>query len=227
ETSDTGEPGYLDKPRTGGGGGRKTHTLNGQHAPSVTRVSDGVYSVGGSKLLVKGDPAYVGKTVTTLSDLYNTPTGKNVMDSINNGKHTTTIQDLDVATAKKNGALNTPSDAAGSVTPGKGSDSTIGYNPDVPDGPYFDKNGNKVDLPQSALLGHEMIHSVHNDQGTNKRDNVGPPAAEAGSNEEESQTIGILGHKDDPMTQNQILNDLGSPYRRPDHDSTVVPAPAK
>jgi hypothetical protein len=68
---------------------------------------------------------------------------------------------------------------------------------------------------------------VHNDQGTNKRDNVGPPAAEAGSNEEESQTIGILGHKDDPMTQNQILKDLGSPYRRPDHDSTVVPAPAK
>ncbi len=31
ETSDTGEPGYLDKPRSGGGGGRKRRTLPGQH----------------------------------------------------------------------------------------------------------------------------------------------------------------------------------------------------
>jgi|GEM_PF-353297 len=36
EGADTGEPGYLDKPRTGGGGGRKRRTLNGQHAPNIT-----------------------------------------------------------------------------------------------------------------------------------------------------------------------------------------------
>ena len=35
-TADTGEPGYLDRPRTGGGGGRRRRTLNGQHAPNIT-----------------------------------------------------------------------------------------------------------------------------------------------------------------------------------------------
>jgi hypothetical protein len=64
---------------------------------------------------------------------------------------------------------------------------------------------------------------MHNDKGENKRDN--PEPAEAGSNEEESQTIGIHGHKDDEITQNKILEDLGDPHRRTDHDSTVVPAP--
>ncbi len=226
EHADTGEPGYLDKPRKGGGGGgRKWGTTNIQHAPAVKRRDDGTYSVGGDKLIVKGDEAYTAKTMKTLSELYNTPTGKTVMDNINNGSHTTTIQDLDAETARKNGAIATPSDAAGSVTPGTGSDTTIGYNPDVPDSPYKDKNGNDVELPQSALLGHEMIHAMHNDQGTNKRDNAEP--AESGSNEEESQTIGIHGHKDDPITQNKILEDLGNPHRRPDHDSTVVDAPKK
>lgn len=224
EHADTGEPGYLDKPRTGGGGGgRKWGTTNIQHAPVVKRNDDGTYSVGGDKLKVKGDDAYVGKTLNTLSELYNTPTGKQVMDNINNGKHTTTIETLDEATAKKNGALAKRHDQAGSVTPGQGSDTTIFYNPDVPDGPYTRPDGTTTDLPQSALLGHEMIHAMHNDTGTNLRNNAEP--AEPGSNEEESQTIGIHGHKDDPVTQNQILKELGSPDRRTDHDSSVVPAP--
>ena len=41
EAADTGEPGYLDRPRTGGGkGGRNRRTLNGQHSPDATKVND-------------------------------------------------------------------------------------------------------------------------------------------------------------------------------------------
>ncbi len=40
ETSDTGEPGYLDKPRTGGGGGRKKRTLKGQHYVAPPRPGE-------------------------------------------------------------------------------------------------------------------------------------------------------------------------------------------
>jgi type VI secretion system secreted protein VgrG len=36
DPADTGEPGYLDRPRRGGGGGRRRRTLNGQHAPAIT-----------------------------------------------------------------------------------------------------------------------------------------------------------------------------------------------
>ncbi|MBK9154975.1 MAG: type VI secretion system tip protein VgrG [Chloracidobacterium sp.] len=224
EHADTGEPGYLDRPRTGGGGGgRNWGTTNIQHAPVVKRRDDGTYSVGGDKIIVKGDDDFTGKTLNTLSELYNTPTGRQVMDNINNGTHTTTIETLDEATARRNGALARRENQAGSVTPGVGSDTTIFYNPDVPDGPYTRPDGTTTDLPQAALLGHEMIHAMHNDTGDNLRNN--PEPAEPGSNEEESQTIGIHGHANDPLTQNQILEDLGSPDRRTDHDSSVVPAP--
>ena len=225
EVSDTGEPGYLEKKRSGGGPGRKRRTLNGQHAPTVTRNSDGTYSVGGSKLKVKGTDDFVGKALNDLSELYNTPTGKNVMDTINAGKHETTIETLDEATARANGGLATRLDQNGSVTPGKGSGTKIQYNPDVPDGPYTDENGKKTNLPNSAMLGHELIHAAHNDAGTNLRNN--PEPAEPDSNEEESQTIGIHGHKDDPVTQNNILKEMGVPFQRTDHDSTVVTAPKK
>ncbi|HRH46473.1 MAG TPA: type VI secretion system tip protein TssI/VgrG, partial [Pyrinomonadaceae bacterium] len=224
ETADTGEPGYLDRPRKGGGGGRKSRTLNGQHAPSVTyNPSDKTYSVGGDKLKVKGTDDFVGKTMKDLSTLYNTPTGKKVIDNINAGKHTTTIETLDEATAKKNGGLATPSNGADSKTPGKGSDTKVQYNPDVPDGGYTDENGKPVVLPNAAMLGHELIHAMHNDKGQNKIDN--PEPTEPDSNEEESQTIGIHGHKDDELTHNNLLKDLGDPHRRTDHDTTVVTAP--
>ncbi|HYJ90041.1 MAG TPA: type VI secretion system tip protein TssI/VgrG, partial [Pyrinomonadaceae bacterium] len=203
EAADTGDPGYLDKPRSGGGGGRKHHTLNGQHAPSVTRNADGTYSVGGDKLKVKGTDDFIGKTMKDLSILYNTPTGKKVIDKINSGKHETTIETLDEDTAKKNGGLCTPSNPADSKTPGKGSDSKVQYNPDVPDGGYKDQNGKDVTLPNAAMLGHELIHAVHNDQGNNLQDNKEP--TEPDSNQEESQTIGIHGHEDDDLTHNKIL----------------------
>jgi hypothetical protein len=64
-----------------------------------------------------------------------------------------------------------------------------------------------------------MIHAVHNDAGTNLRNNAEP--AEPGSNQEESQTIGIHGHENDPMTENALLDDLGAGFHRTDHDSTV------
>lgn len=224
ETADTGEPGYLDRPRSGGGrGGRNRRTLNGQHAPNVTRNEDGTYSVGGDKLKVKGTDDFVGKTLNDLSTLYNTPTGKKVIDKINGGTHTTTIETLDEETARRNGGLATPSDADGSVTPGTGSDTKVQYNPDVPDAGYTDENGNPVVLPNSAMLGHELIHAVHNDEGTNKRNNDEP--AEPDSNEEESQTIGIHSHKDDELTHNNILKDLGDKHRRTDHDTSVVTVP--
>jgi type VI secretion system secreted protein VgrG len=47
ETSDTGEPGYLDKPRSGGGGGRRRRTLTGQHAPNVTDQAFALTRAGG------------------------------------------------------------------------------------------------------------------------------------------------------------------------------------
>lgn len=220
ETADTGEPGYLERKRSGSGsgGGRRSRQVNGQHAPSVKRNDDGSYQVG-KNIRVEGSDEFVGKTLNNLSTLNNTPTGNKILTELDNGTHKTTIKELDMATAQKNGALAGPDDPAGSVTPGKGSDTTVSYNPDLVDNTYVDENGKNVTMPIESTLGHELIHAVHNDKGNNKRDN--PEPAEPDSNEEESQTIGIHNHKDDDLTENNLLKDLGQDFKRTDHDSTV------
>jgi type VI secretion system secreted protein VgrG len=222
EHADTGEPGYLDKPRTGGGGGgRQWGTTNIQHAPIVKRKDDGTYTVGGDNLIVKGDDDFTKKTLNHLSELDNTPTGHQVIEDINNSGHTTTIEELDEATARDVGGIAEPAneDDAGN---GNGTDVTVKYNPDVNE-PFQDENGNDVTLPGAAGLGHELIHAKHSNEGTDQINN--PEPAEPDSNEEESATIGIHGHKDDPLTENQILEDLGDKHRRTDHDSNVETVP--
>ena len=224
EQADTGEPGYCDRPyKGGGGGGRKWRKNKIGHAPQVKRKDDGTYTVGGDNLIVKGDDDFTLKTMNNLSDLYNTPTGKKVIDDINKSKFKTTIVKLDEKTARENGGRQDSDDQKAGETPGKGSGGTVSYNPDVPYGPFEDKDGKKVFLPNSSALGHELIHAKHAAEGTDKLPNAEP--AEPDSNEEESQTIGIHGHKDDPVTENNILKDLGVKQQRTDHDFSVTPAP--
>ncbi len=222
EHADTGEPGYCDKPRTGGGGGgRKWGTTNLQHAPKVKKNDDGSYQVG-KNIKVKGTDEFVGKALNDLSEIYNLPTGRKVMDEIDKGKHETTIQELDMARARRNGALAGPASDADAQTPGKGSPTTISYNPDLANDKYGTPP-NQVDMPVESTLAHEMIHALHSSRGTDR--NHIPEAAEPGSTEEESQTIGIHGHKNgdnnDGLTQNQILKEMGKDFKRDDHDRTV------
>lgn len=225
ETSDTGEPGYLERPRRGGGGGRRRRTLNGQHAPSVTyhpstASQPAHYRVGGDHVRVEGNDAFVGNALSDLSTLYNTPTGRNTMDNINNGTHNTTIRELPLASAPGvGGGQATRVNQAGSTTPGTGSDTIIEYAPTYTP-VYTDQNGNPVNGVRPAVLGHEMGHAAHNDTGNNLRNN--PEPAEPGSNEEESQTIGIHGHANDPNTENTLIRELGGDYQRTDHDFNVI-----
>ena len=244
EQADTGEPGYCDKPRKGGGGGgRRWRTTNLQHAPAVKRVetakktSDGKtvlgpdgkpvmvpgYAVGGDNLIVQGDDNFTSKTMNNLSELNNTPTGKKVIDDINKSKFQTTIVELDKKTARENGGKQVSDDQKAGETPGKGTGGVVAYNPDVPYGPFEDQNHNKAPLPGASALGHELIHAKHAAEGNDKLPNAEP--AEPTSNEEESQTIGVHSHKDDPVTENQILKELGSKQQRTNHDFDVVTKP--
>lgn len=225
EPADTGEPGYLERPRRGGGSGRRRRTLNGQHAPSVTYhpASGGQpahYRVGGNNLRVEGNDAFVQNALSDMSTLYNTPTGRTTMDAINNGTHTTTVRELPLASAPGvGGGQATRVNQAGSTTPGVGSDTIIEYAPTYTP-VYTDQHGNSVPGVRPAVLGHEMIHAAHNDTGNNRRNN--PEPAEPGSNEEESQTIGIHSHSGDNNTENDLIHELGGNYQRNDHDFTVT-----
>ncbi len=222
EQADTGEPGYCDKPRKySGGGGRRWGTTNLQHAPVVKRRDDGTYTVGGDNIIVDGDDEFTGAALSDLSTLYNTPSGRTRMDSINAGTHTTTIRALDPALAPGvGGGQSTPTDGdAAAQTPGVGSDSLIEYDPNFQP-TYTDQNGNPVQGVRPAILGHELFHA-DNAQGGNDLNHI-PEAAEPGSTEEESQTIGIHGHANDPNTENDLIRELGGDYQRTDHDFNVI-----
>jgi type VI secretion system secreted protein VgrG len=221
EHADTGEPGYLDKPRTGGGGGgRKWGTTNIQHAPVVKRKDDGSYTVGGDKIKVSGSDEFVGKAMNDLSDIYNTPTGKKLMDEINAGKNDVRVQESEVnpTTGKKSvggASKDVPADAEN----GKGTGTTIKYDPAGTTAK--DQNGKPITIPGSEVLAHEMIHGLHNSKGENLGKSAVDPKDPTG-NQEESRTIGINDHKDEPISENKIVKEMGLDHQRTDHDGGFV-----
>jgi hypothetical protein len=52
-----------------------------------------------------------------------------------------------------------------------------------------------------------------------------PDPADATGNQEESRTIGINNHAGEPVSENNILKDMGEDWRRTDHDSNAHTAP--
>lgn len=221
ESADTGEPGYLDRPRSGGGRkGRKRRTLNGQHAPDVTRNEDGSYNVG-KNIKVEGSEDFQRKALNDVSEIYNTPTGKKLMDRINNGRHETTIKEspTDPVTGKQSVGYASKDNSDDAKDPSKGTGTTIFYDTDGTT--VNDQNGDPIDIPSKEVLAHEMIHGLHNSEGTNAGKDPDPNDP-TGSNLEESQTIGLHDHEDDEITENRILREWGLDYQRTDHRGGFV-----
>ena len=184
----------------------------------ITRLPNGDLQVG-ANIIISGDAAFQSRALADLAAVAKTKTGKTIFDALNKGTHQVTIKSLDMPTAKRTGALAGPVDPAGSKDPSKGSDTTISYNPDVKL-QMTDQDGNEIDYPVQSMLGHEMIHGVHNSNGTNLRDQ--PDPKEPTSNQEESQTIGINDHAGAPMTENNLLKDMGAGFQRTDHDLSAT-----
>lgn len=167
EAADTGEPGYLDRPRSGGGGGgRRRRTLTGQHAPpfQTETLPDGSIRVGNGIVIAPSptDPDFQQKALDDLTTMSNHPEGMERLNNLNNSGHTTTIvhepsggnsyEPTNVADAMPNG--DTADFGSGPVTgTGNGSDGTIHWNPDNP-------NTNSQ-RPRDVGLHHEMAHADH------------------------------------------------------------------
>jgi hypothetical protein len=125
ETSDTGEPGYLDKPRSGSSVGRKKRTLTGQHAPPfVTKtMPNGDIQVGNGLVIKKSptDPNFQKKALDDLTTMSNYPAGMNTLNSINNSGQTTTIQHQPAG-----GNSYSPNNVAGALPKGDNFGGTTG-----------------------------------------------------------------------------------------------------
>ncbi|MEZ5423839.1 MAG: type VI secretion system tip protein TssI/VgrG [Pyrinomonadaceae bacterium] len=167
ETADTGEPGYLDRPRTGGGGGgRRRRTLKGQHAPPFqTRTRpDGSIEVGNGLVIAPSptDPDFQQKALDDLTTMSNYPEGMDRLNSLNNSGQTVTIVHSpgtgnsynpdNVADAMPSG--DTGNFGSGPVTgTGNGTGGTIAWDPD--------NAGTNSQRPRDVGLHHEMAHADH------------------------------------------------------------------
>lgn len=220
EYSDTGEAGYLDKPRKGGGhGGSRWRTIDGYHAPNVSYdPASGNYTVG-KNVVVKGSDDFKKKALNDIADIGSTPTGKKLLDGLDAGSRTVTVQEspVDPRTGKRSTGFATKANPADAEN-GTGTDTTISYN--TAGTKAKDQNGKPIDIPGKEVLGHELIHSLHNSDGTNLSSQ--PDPKDPTGNQEESKTIGINDQKNEPISENQLLKEQGADYRRTDHDGGFV-----
>ncbi|HMQ04777.1 MAG TPA: type VI secretion system tip protein TssI/VgrG [Pyrinomonadaceae bacterium] len=206
-SADTGEPGYLDRPRTGGGGGgRRWRVVDGYHAPVVRRNDDGSYQV--QSVVVRGTPEYQQAVLTDLAQMSNTNEGQALLDRLEATGQTTTINQMNPAPNPPNafaapgnstdadfqaataagqpvfdGAGNPINDASGNqlLGTGTGGPSNVSYNPDQWPDPTSDHNA-----PGDVILFHELQHSEHQQNGTYD----GTPRADGFTTNEEFNTIG-------------------------------------
>ncbi len=171
-----------------------------------------------SSITVQGSLAYQQAVMRDLTAFLSTPTGQRWLAAYQATGHHITIAPIPSTLAQNNG-WTTPTDQnAAHPAPygsGAGSDSVINYNPSM-SMQYTAVDGSTQTAQPNEVLGHEMIHGLHNAEGDNLQNNVQPSPFD---NEEESQTIGTNGHQGDPTTERTLEQDNGqSP--RPDHSAS-------
>lgn len=223
-TSDTGEPGYLDRLAKSGYKKRsKRHRkLVGLHGPQVTRDSSGNYHVGPGVTVDGSDPNFAKAALNDVAMIGTKPTGKAMLDSINKSGNTVTIKKrapnpadpLNAGAGPANfadatpagqpvfdGAGNPINDASGKqlVGTGKGTNSTVEYDPSQWPAPGVTK------APSDVILEHEMTHADHQTHGTYD----GSPRTDGFDTNEEFNTIG---------PENKYRDERGVPRRTNHHD---------
>lgn len=234
--ADTGEPGYLEKlPRGGAKPSRKRRSSDGYHAREVALQADGSFTYGGPGIRVAGGPEFVGQTLQTLASLDGTPTGHQLIDNLQSNGHVVNIAQDDAASAAGGGGVCTPADGngvpAGETDPtipgappsdGSGTDSTVNWIPGN-NATHTEADGTMHTQPDEALLGHELIHADHLANGNDLINH--PDPMDPADNQTEAMAIGVHGFEGEPVTENNILRDLGEDWRRTDHGPGAVSAP--
>jgi uncharacterized Zn-binding protein involved in type VI secretion len=178
-----------------------------------------------SQITIEGSPAYQATVVADLNRFLSTPTGQRWAEAYNTTGRHITIRAIPPGEQQNNGGTTrvSPNDALIHVNPdgtesrGAGSNSIITYNPSYT-GYYRGEDGNTYESAPYETLGHEMIHSLHNANGENRRDI--PDTQPNGDNQEEARTIGVHGYEGEDISERQMSEDArGVGSARPDHDA--------
>ena len=226
---DTGEPGYLDRPYKGGGGGRKHWDvyngsgldIGGGKTAKVFRNDDGSVSVGKAIKIKPSskDPQFTDKVLDDLGNISSTPSGKARLGTIDGSGHTVNIERIDngknaqeISSNNSDAAKAGAPDFGGGTGTGKGSDSTVQYNPDFKPPTIGPDPAHPLTppgtVPSDDILFHELGHTEHGVQG--QQDATPLPTQPDGrqfDNKEEKATVD---------EENKYRDERGIP-RRFDH----------
>jgi type VI secretion system secreted protein VgrG len=178
-------------------------------------------------ITIKGSAQYQASVVADLDKLASTKTGQLILDNLAKTGKSVTIQPIPAGGNQNNSGCDyaDPADNApgrgqpnADGTPGKGADGVVTYNPSRST-EYTGADGKTYKRDPYEVLGHEMIHGVHQGQGNDLYKQSKPSPYD---NKEEMQTIGSNDGTDDyskdPMTEGALEKENGkSP--RPDHNS--------
>jgi uncharacterized Zn-binding protein involved in type VI secretion len=161
-----------------------------------------------SVIQVKGDPIFIQKTIRDLVLIGMTPSGQALFARLQAAGKPIQI----VYSPVPDNAGTTPGSSS-DATNGKGTGSTITYNPSA-NGTVYDLSGNTLPDPAQVMLGHELIHSLRNAEGTNNFKDIDPsaPASEPNMPDGEGMAIGAGSHTGDYPTENSLRRDLGPQY---------------
>jgi uncharacterized Zn-binding protein involved in type VI secretion len=199
------------------------------HGPDQQRE---IYSEG---IIIQGDAAFRAQTRAALDRLASVNSGAKLLSQIDASGNTVTI----IPETDPNGYC-TPDNLADAQTPGKGSDSTVAWNPNHHTTDPADPQGGTPG--STVILGHELVHANHNAHGEHHN---GPNDSYGGqrgtsSRGEERATVGAGGtnvtapdgtshtvpdHSGDDVTENAIRDDFGIP-RRPTYYPSTWPGGA-
>jgi uncharacterized Zn-binding protein involved in type VI secretion len=190
----------------------------------------------GKSILIEGSPMFQLRTLIALLALAATPSGREIFQNLENSGHTVVIKE----TTDANGYCQPEGSAADTMDPTRGTDSTVSWNPNHtttdPADPVTGSPGSTV------ILGHELVHAMHNATGTNANGPNDSYAGQSGSSArgEERSTVGAGGttvvapdgttqavpdYSASHPTENSIRDDLGIP-RRPTYYPSTWPGGA-
>jgi uncharacterized Zn-binding protein involved in type VI secretion len=169
-------------------------------------------SRGDSQIKIDGIPLYKGQVLAALARLMSRPSGRGLVNALDKAPHTTTIHsgaggNSENATNWNNGLYDTAH-----ARPGPGSDNDVYWNADS-----NKINGEPWQKRDPAIgLGHELVHSYHDVNGTtdgrnsvNYTDQNGNARKAPGY---ELQAAGLGPHAGDPYSENGM---------RSEHDGSV------
>jgi uncharacterized Zn-binding protein involved in type VI secretion len=205
----------------GGGGGGSGGGGGGMGAPDASALSLGetgkpggapggtpaaAPSTYGKAIKIEGDDAFKKKTIAALDDIKKTPTGAAMLADLEKSGKTVTIKPTTGGNSVS--GLSGGAFAGADGKPGKGSDSTVLFNPDRT------KIGSEKweTRPPALGLAHELVHADHAANGTidvkpvanDSKPDPADPKKSAQEKHEEVATVGIPPLDKGAFTENKM-----------------------